>query len=311
VPDTAQNSAEPRTDFEKYMSKIEVPFPNAFSPFIYGDSLYFSAAKMGAADLLQNMLIRYDMNTKESEIIFDLSNKRCIIQSISANENWLVWSVSEEFGSYCDAYIKNLKTGKINKIYSRTYEAAAWIVPCLMGDCVYWIEEQEYSDGRISGAVIKYDCLTNTRTELQKLHEIGLYSLNLHANDGMLIWTDVLSDGAYYFLHNIKSGETISFKAKRRIAGYVQYANGLIFSTEFDDFEIGPAYSCVIDVKTKEYLEPNNLFRLSSIKRVSGNFLASKADGINVFKIEDTTIKGRREEIEIKVKCRFLKKARV
>ncbi|MGI6773507.1 MAG: hypothetical protein GX264_07615 [Clostridiales bacterium] len=254
---TTAAQEEQKINIEDYITEIEVPYHTVTNPCLYGDKLFFtSTTYQYHPDIVppNNLLLMYDIKTNKTEVITKVPDKHLIL-FVSANDRWLVWTVSTP-NSTDKLYLMDLVNGGTKEILPDEAEFFYWLRPYLVGDSIYWLEAEHGTEAPNIRKVIKYDCKTGARVELQSLYDgvSSLYAISL--NDGHLLWQSLFNDKQYYFLYDTETNKITAIEPRGARIDNAVYAGGLIYSTEAfkENYQTNELIYCVIDPETKEYL---------------------------------------------------------
>lgn len=260
------------------VASLKLPYYNVTSPVKQGDKLYFTASKDSVEKWKLQCLIEYDFNAKKYT---DLYTSKCVeptMQNVSCNENWVVWT-DENNGTVEDICYMNIKSGKIETI-SKLDEKSI-VIPSLYENYISWVQGND---------IILLNLETKKKTVIGKIDESGSHNEFLSFTDNKIIWTDTVDNKGCYFVYDVDTKKTESYKTDSKYLGYPQYANGLIFSEIFENLSEERGFLGMYDIinnkqlKEMEYIMPD-------ITRVTDDYFVYSSQGnINVYKIDGATI---------------------
>lgn len=273
-----------KVKFEKYITEINLPYAFVDWPYLCGDKLYFCAAEKGSFVRFKNIVGCYDLKTKETAVLYEMTGGNLDIQRLCANEKYLVWLSMAESGETA-FYLMDLESGGVKKIYDGNRPFYS-VNPCLAGESLYFIEHREKEDGTLCAAVAKIDLASGAKSEIAKLNYAGTINGQLHENEGYLIWTDVLKDSAFYFVYNTSTGGTVSYRAKHPYAGYALFGKGLIVGAEYEDEKLESKKIRIFHAASGEDLVYEDTAD-ERFFRFAGRFLATVCNMPLLYKIED------------------------
>lgn len=220
---------------------VKVPFRKILSPVIYNDDLIMAVATEDRTETDCYYLILYDIETGKYETIFESEHEYANIQHIQCNDNWLVWNDVELYASSSVTYFMNLATKKITKANEFNPEAPSTTIPKLMGDYIYWIEEEGIKNEKIFGSVYSFNCKTQKRERIAKLDDVYLYNLSLDANDGKVVWNEQKDNAWAIYVYDIAAKQTAKYDTGEDCCYGVNCKNGCVLFLETKDYYRGDA----------------------------------------------------------------------
>ena len=222
------------------MEVLEFDYRMVISPVIYGNTLYMAVSeeRKPREDYDARLLISYDIDTKETQYLYESVYESANLQQISCDGKWLVWTDQEAWGAACDICVMNLETREIKKVDSFKPEAASFLIPKLQKERVYWLKEESYneSENRIYGSVYEYDCLAEKTKKLYSLDYIEFYNLAVGVGSGKVIWSETIEDVGTLFIYDISSGKIDKYETSFKYACSPLYSNGFAKFQGQNDF---------------------------------------------------------------------------
>lgn len=243
-----------------YIQTITVPYRQVQDPILRGNLLYMAVAKPDRSETDTNRLVSYNIETGEETLLFTSKQELAMMQSLQADDEWLIWIDLALYGGECNIYMMNLESQEITRVNHFSSEAPSYTSPIYMDGKIYWIEEEKViGDGEnlsIYGHVYSYDCRTKTKTAIAEMHNIYENNLDLAAKDGKVVWFERTGEIGAYYIYDAETGKIDVISSKQRDSMNIQYTNGYIFAAETEDFmERTPKQLVCINIETKEYTD--------------------------------------------------------
>ncbi len=222
---------------EKFL-EVRLPYQKVLSPELCGRTLYMAVSvkdnPTGYKDAIQ--LVSYDLDTKQTELLFTSSYDEANIQQISCDGNWLVWTDVQAWGAACDVYVMNLKTEEAVLLEHFTPQAASVIIPSLMDGVVYYIVEEGIENDLIYGTLYSYDCESKSKSVIARLENIHLYNLAVRSSQGKVVWNETIDGKGVLFLYDTETKKISSYQTSHTYSHNTFYNNGIIMFLGTKDF---------------------------------------------------------------------------
>lgn len=240
-----------------YYKIVKYPSKRIISPILHDGKLIMAITTEERTETDCRYLVSYDLEKKTTDILFESTHELANVQHIQANDNWLIWNDLELYASVSDIYVMSFETGKITKVNSFAPEAPSYTVPRLMGDCVYWVEEEGLKDEKIYGTIYSYNCRTQEKEAISKMNDIYLYNLSLSADDGKVVWNEQKNGKWYIFVYDSETGKTNAFETGEKCCYSVNCHDGYVLFVETEDYYRGYASerTKILDISTGEIKE--------------------------------------------------------
>lgn len=254
-------------DTVSYYETIKVPFKNVLSPIKHDDKLIMAVATEDRTETDCCYLVSYDIKSSEYETIFESKHEYANIQHVQCNESWLVWNDVELYGSASVIYFMNLATKNITKVNEFNPEAPSCTIPKLMGDCIYWIEEEGVAEEKIYGSVYSYNCKTGKKEKIDKLNDIYLYNLSIAAGDGKVVWSEKIGSIWGVYIYDVNLGSIKRIDTGEDCCYSVSCSNGYVLFAETKDFYRGDASAKtrLINLSNDEISDANTMAIMPTI----------------------------------------------
>lgn len=255
------------------VKQITLPYIHCNSPQIIGDEIYICVNDHSKS--MANKLISYNIKTSKISTIFESKYEKPSLQRAMCNKDWLIWLDSNDFGSECTIYSKNIHTGEIRAIYKYKDKdgKAVLVSPYLYNNYVAWVQ---YDNGIFTVSLYNLD--TNSRKTVGTLNKCSFYNSFVYMNDNTLLWTDCINDSGVYCLYDLTSGKLTTIKAPYKYPGYAKLAKNKIYSINFDNYSSWRSQSFgVYDISNKTYKKLSNEYiNMFSINNNSVAIMGSK-----------------------------------
>lgn len=222
---------------ENYL-EVRLPYQTILSPELCGRTLYMAVSvkdnPTGYRDAIQ--LVSYNLDTKQSELLFTSSYDEANIQQINCDGSWLVWTDVQAWGAACDLYVKNLETQEVVLLEHFTPQAASVIIPSLMDGVVYYIVEEGLNNDLIYGTLYAYDCESKSKSVIARLENIHLYNLAVRSAQGKVVWNETIDGKGFLFLYDTKTKKISRYATSHTYSHNTFYHNGIIMFIGTKDF---------------------------------------------------------------------------
>lgn len=252
-----ENSETTKFAVETYYQTVKYPSKRIISPILHDGKLIMAVTTEERTETDCRYLVSYDLEKGTTDTLFESTHDLANIQQIQANDNWLVWNDLELYASESNIYAMSFETGIITKVNSFAPEAPSYTMPKLMGDCVYWVEEEGLKDEKIYGTVYSYNCKTGKKEAISEMNDIYLYNLSLSADDGKVVWNEQRNGNWYIFVYDTETQKIKSFKTGEKCCYRVDYHDGYVLFVETEDFYRGDASETAktLEISTGEIKE--------------------------------------------------------
>ena len=211
---------------------IDVPFPNYNHPVVSDDYIFLNSSSSSKPESV-NKLVKYNIKTKEYEILYESQYSNASMQQTNVNNDWLVWVDSSIDGIDSKILVMNLKTEEVHELAESNPDLLATFVPVLYEDYVAWI--QLFNEEKIE--VLLYNLKTNTLETIKPLKSFGFFNIFISMNDNKLVWTDSYEENGSYNVYDLNTKEIKEYKASFPYPSYPVFDNGNIYSLNFNSLE--------------------------------------------------------------------------
>jgi hypothetical protein len=230
---------------------ITLPYNDASHPVVMGQEMYVAVnTKWGS---LPDEIRKINLNTKKETTIFKTEHHPSAINDLQANQEWLIWVDSTEDGYNNNIWGKNLKTGKMKKIYQQPEYSYILVIPVLYDHYVAWTEEKM---GKVV-TVRVMDLETGKAEDIAQYHTFSLANcVDIDPIGGRLIWNDSENGVGYFKVFDLKTKQMATYPLPGYTPGYSQFAgkDHILFQNSKDNFVNTPYPPvCIYDLKTKQY----------------------------------------------------------
>ena len=205
--------------------KASIPWSKFYEPVVNGEDIYFAVGRDG---ILFEKLIKYNVDTEESEVLFDPSRGKEAIEGVMVNSKWLTWVGSSAIGKEKEVFAKNLETGDTVSIAASDSERAVVTVPFLYEDFVIWVSSDEEGE-----KVILYNLLTDESEVIGKIDTLGAFNSIITAGEGKVIWTNKIGQTGYYNIYDIEKKVLTEYASEFGTPAYTSISGSKVFSMNF------------------------------------------------------------------------------
>jgi hypothetical protein len=256
---------------------ITLPYSEASHPVVIGEEMY--VAINTKRESLPDEIRKINLNTKKETTIFKTEHHPSAINDLQGSGDWLVWVDSTEDGYDHHVWAKNLKTGKMKKIYQQPEYSHIFIMPVLYDHYVAWTDEKM---GKIV-TVRVMDLETGKAEDIATYHTFSFANcVDVDPMEGRLIWNDSENGVGYFKAFDLKTKQMATYPLPGYTPGYSKFAgkDHILFENSKDNFVNTPHPAvCIYDLKTKRYQilsedEDNGNFK------VSGNRIFYMRNGV-------------------------------
>lgn len=221
---------------------VTVPFKAVLFPVFRNDKLIMAVSTEDRTETDARYLISFDIETGEYEQIFESTHELANIHHIQCNDDWLVWNDVELYGSASNIYYMSFSDKKAVRINAFGSDAPSYTVPRLMGDNIYWVEEERISDEKISGTIYSYNCKNDKKEIVSELEDAYLSNLALNVNDGKVVWNERQGEGQWQFtVYDAETRKTEKYTVEGNYCLAPKYQDGWILYIETEDYYHGGA----------------------------------------------------------------------
>jgi hypothetical protein len=199
---------------------VTLPYRGYGMARVVGDALY---ASVDSGTGLIDTLLRYDLNTGESQALFAVPAD---ISWITVNERWLLWESDKRL-------LAEPVGGGVRRVLATSREAYG---PALEGDVVAWVDHEEGSEPRI----VTFNLRTGETREIARTHVAEFYNNFMQIRDGKLLWTDIYDGTGHYVVHDLATGNTSDYPmpaTRFRYPGYAVRSGDTVYSINFDRYD--------------------------------------------------------------------------
>lgn len=292
---TNSKSSEKTQIYDKdFDVNVNLPYKEISSYAAYKDNVYMSAADNSPSGMA-NKIIQYNRKTNKVETLFTTKFDSSSIQGLKANDNWVTWVDSDDFGDQKNIYIMNTKTREIEPITKENDKSIKNEFPVLADNYLAWIY---FDQNKNQSYVMIRDLKTHRNKTVFNLKTHTLDNAFLSIQDGKILFTDIREGKSYCYLYNISTHKLEEFQSPHKKIGWGELLNDhqivyLAFFTEsFADNKL-----VLFDTQTKKanefsskYMEVNGL-RVDGSNHVfvgtgvSNHFQKYQIDNGNIKKI--------------------------
>jgi hypothetical protein len=245
---------------------ITLPYTEASYPEIMGQEMYVGVNTEWG--FLPDEVRKINLNTKQETTLFKTELDPSAINDVHVNKKWLIWVDSTEEGYEQSIWVKNLKTGKMKKIYQQPNYSKIMIVPVLYDHYVAWTDEKM---GKVV-TVRVMDLETEKAEDIAQYHTFSQANyVNIDPTQGKLIWNDSQDGVGLFKTFDLKTRKTTTYPLSGYTPGYSEFVGSdhILFLNSKDNFVnwINPPV-CLYNLKTKQYQilsddEKNSDFRVA------------------------------------------------
>lgn len=240
-----------------------------------------------------DQIVKYNLHSKDNEIIYQSKYESAIIQHVMSNENWIIWLDSSEDGMKNKIYALNKKDNETHIVSEADPNYTTVDFPFLYNNYVAWVYLDTQNE--VPKPVIKLHNLNDKDSIIvSEINDYALYNNFVHIDNGKLLWTDHKDQKGYYKIYDISTKEIKAYESPYKYPSYAMLSNNKIFALHFnnlsdwDDQEFG-----FFDLNKNEYhsffkeRKRVDLFRLKN-----NNLTLINAEGeMENFVIEGNNIK--------------------
>lgn len=146
----------------KCIKEIQTTYRDVLSPVYIQNKINMAASNRDKdSDIIDNrLLVAYDIETNESQVLFESHYESADIQSIDGNSNWLIFKDIDSIGVQEDFYFMDMKTKSIKELDLNQQESPSFSIPVLFENNIFWINEESVNND-INITVKKYDCISD------------------------------------------------------------------------------------------------------------------------------------------------------
>ncbi|QCT01762.1 hypothetical protein E6C60_1044 [Paenibacillus algicola] len=243
------------------MTQIKLPYNQYTQPCTWGGQLFVpvNSEKEG----LQNQILSYDMETKQSEIIYSSKLTYAAINDLTCSADYMVWVETDEFGMKASVHAMDRAENTETIIFQyEDPEKVAMDAPVLHENWVAWMTTN-YDQPE----VMLYDLSSNKLQTIAVIEAAGLHNNFVDFHEDELLWTDTVNDKGKYYLYDLNSGEIDEINSEYPYIGYARFADDQILSINFEDVQkwtTGKFGTLDIDSQQFELIEKDYISRFDT-----------------------------------------------
>lgn len=250
-----------------FYESIEVPYPMVNTPVLYNNKIIMAAAKPDATDIICRYIVEYDIETGESEVLFESTQTGGHIQQMQINESWVLWNdVNIYGGAPCYFYVMNLESGEIKLAGNTEHDA----IPSLMDDCVYWMDRTKTENNISSGHIYRYNCLTEKTDTIADVTDVNALTVSLSSKEGKVVWNDIEGEINSIYIFDSATEETSKIDTPYKYIISPSYHDGNVVFVETENIKDSsvPRNFQLYNIKKETYtnLNLNNRYRINILE---------------------------------------------
>ncbi|GAB6991008.1 WD40 repeat domain-containing protein [Paenibacillus pini] len=241
-------SKENTQNLEYDVEHIQIPYSRYSQPCATDERIYipFNSQK----ERLQNSILEYDLQKKESVTIYKSELKNGTINDLTCNNEWMVWAETDEFGLKGSVHAWNRTNDKKSIVFKYDdQEKMALDAPRLYQNMIAWITTTNNKS-----EVVLYDLDSKKHKVLATLELGSFYNNSVDFNEGNILWTDTVNSKGKYYVYNLATGDTKEFVSSSPYVGYAKLLNDNIISINFEDINTWSSGKFgTYNIKTKDF----------------------------------------------------------
>ncbi|GIN87578.1 hypothetical protein J6TS2_39640 [Heyndrickxia sporothermodurans] len=242
---------------------VYLPYKGISSYDSYGDHIFMSADDNSPSEMA-NKIFQYNRKTKKVEELFTTKFDSSSVQGVKANNKWVTWVDSDDFGEQKNIYIMNKKTKKIEPVTKENEKSIKSGFPVLAENHLAWIYHDQNNN---KSYVIIRDLKARRNKIIFNLNTHSLDNADLSIHDEKILFTDKRKGKSYLYVYDISKQKLEKFQSPHKNIGWGELLNDhqivylAFFSKSFADNKL-----VLYDTHTKKakefsskYMEVNRL----------------------------------------------------
>lgn len=268
-------------DDRDFNIKITLPYKQISSYDAYKDNVYMSAADKSPSGMA-NKIIQYNRKTKKTATLFTTKFSSSSVQGVKANNQWVTWVDSDDFGGQINLYVMNTKTRKVEPVTKENDQSIRNEFPVLAANHLAWIYHDEKKK---KSFVVVRDLNTHHNKIIFNLRTPTLENAFLSIQGGKLLFTDISGGKGYCYLYDILNQKLEKFPSPYGKIGWGELLNNHQFiylafhGNSFSDNKL-----VLYDTKTKKTREfPSKIREVTRLGVDTNNHIFVSTGSDNYF----------------------------
>ncbi|MCM3783719.1 hypothetical protein M3231_12115 [Neobacillus mesonae] len=259
VENDPPNEQESESPFD--VKNIKIPYNRYSQPCTAEGKVYIPVNN--EKERLQNSILEYDLETEDSEIIYNSELEKAAINDLTCSSEWMIWAETDEFGLNGSIHAWDRKRDEKFVVFKYDDpEIMALDAPRLYKNMVAWV-----SSANNKPEVILYNLELKKQTVIANLKLGSFYNNTVDFYEDKLLWTDTLNNAGVYYIYNTETEEITEYRSSSPFVGYAQLLEDDIIAINFKDvstWSTGKLGSFHIDNNELSLIEQDFINQLDS-----------------------------------------------